>query len=138
MPIPIVLYQWNFHTSFREDLLPIRILLISECNCDVQYHPNVYNSTCDNNGQCYCQAGFFSAKCEEGTIFIILQERFVTYTFFLISECNCNVQGSIDNTCDNNGQCNCKANVINEKCDACASDFVHNFPLCTDHYNGKS
>ena len=70
--MPLVLYQWNFHTSFREDLLPILILLISECNCDVQYHPNVYNSTCDNNGQCYCQAGFFSAKCEEGTILIIL------------------------------------------------------------------
>ena len=78
--MPIVLYQWNFHTLCRED--------------------------------------------------------FCLY-FFLISECNCNV-GSIDNTCDNNGQCNCKANFMNEKCDACASDFVHNFPLCTDHYNGKS
>ena len=51
----------------------------------------------------------------------------------IISECNCNVEGSNGTTCDNNGICNCKANIMNDKCDECNVGFFP-FPAC---YTGK-
>ena len=56
---------------------------------------------------------------------------------FLISACDCNIHGSKLTTCDNNGICSCKANFMNDKCDACASGF-HHFPICHDDSVGKS
>ena len=41
----------------------------------------------------------------------------------------CNADGSIDNSCDANGQCSCNTNVVGEKCDACAEGVV-DFPSC--------
>ena len=32
-------------------------------------------------------------------------------------------------TCNDNGVCSCKANIINDKCDACNTGFF-NFPTC--------
>ena len=58
---------------------------------------------------------------------------FLTY-FFHFSACNCNTQGSYGKTCNDNGECSCKANIINDKCDACADGFF-NFPTCQGkHY----
>ena len=52
------------------------------------------------------------------------------YIIFQNLACNCNTQGSNNgNTCDNNGVCSCKANVVNDKCDACAPGYG-NFPAC--------
>ena len=45
------------------------------------------------------------------------------------SACNCNTDGSDDTTCDNSGLCSCKDNVVNDKCDECASHHF-NYPLC--------
>ena len=39
------------------------------------------------------------------------------------------MQGSDGITCDDNGRCTCKAYVINDKCDTCASG-LDNFPVC--------
>ena len=55
----------------------------------------------------------------------------------LISACDCNIYGSNVTTCDNNGICSCKANIMNDKCDACDSGF-HNFPICRDDSIGMS
>ena len=55
--------------TLKGRLFTYSIILISECNCNVQ---GSIDNTCDFNGRCYCQAGFFSNKCEEGIIFIIL------------------------------------------------------------------
>ena len=45
------------------------------------------------------------------------------------SECNCNVDGSIDASCNENGLCSCKTNIVGEKCDVCA-EGVNDFPNC--------
>lgn len=46
------------------------------------------------------------------------------------TECECNVDGSEDNTCDEEGRCNCKCNVKGEKCDECNAEY-YSFPECT-------
>ena len=46
-----------------------------------------------------------------------------------ILECNCNLEGSEDNTCDENGICKCKCNVKGDKCDECNSEY-YSFPDC--------
>ena len=48
-------------------------------------------------------------------------------------ECNCHPLGSKSQQCDENGKCNCKCNVIGDKCDDCSAEFW-NFPTC----EGKS
>ena len=48
---------------------------------------------------------------------------------FCFKGCNCDVHGSNGNTCDENGVCSCKSNVINAKCDSCEDGFF-NFPIC--------
>ena len=53
----------------------------------------------------------------------------VTYIFFIFSDCDCNAQGSYGNTCNANGECNCKANIVGNKCNACSAGF-YNFPNC--------
>ena len=51
------------------------------------------------------------------------------FTTLIISACNCNGDGSNDIACDNNGVCSCKANYMNDKCDACKPGFF-DFPAC--------
>ena len=59
--------------------------------------------------------------------------RCVTFTklelIFKISGCNCYENGSNGIACDANGVCSCKANFMNDKCDACNVGFF-NFPTC--------
>ena len=47
--------------------------------------------------------------------------------FFL--DCMCNPEGSVGNSCDQNGKCSCNANVVGDKCDQCAAGFSE-FPNC--------
>ena len=49
--------------------------------------------------------------------------------FFHFSACNCDAEGSNGITCDASGNCSCKDNIINDKCDACAAGYF-NFPTC--------
>ena len=46
-----------------------------------------------------------------------------------ISACNCNGDGSNGITCNDNGRCSCKANIINDKCNVCDAGYF-NFPTC--------
>ena len=48
---------------------------------------------------------------------------------FQFSDCNCTTEGSNGITCDDTGVCNCKANIVNDKCDECATGYF-NFPSC--------
>ena len=41
----------------------------------------------------------------------------------------CHAEGSVDNSCDDNGKCSCNNNVVGDKCDQCA-DGADNFPTC--------
>ena len=119
-------------------------LYFSACNCTIQ---GSYRHTCNDNGECSCKANVINDKCNtcadnffnfptcQGKYFlhnflIILHCINSTYLlFFHFSACNCNTQGSFDNTCNDNGKCSCKANIINDKCNTCADGF-YNFPTC--------
>ena len=47
----------------------------------------------------------------------------------LIADCGCNMDGSLTLQCNENGKCECKANITGEKCDRCANDNI-SFPIC--------
>ena len=44
-------------------------------------------------------------------------------------DCNCKITGSNSLSCDSNGVCSCKTNVIGAKCTACKSGY-YGFPNC--------
>ena len=69
---------------------------------------------------------------------LILEGRsvmlFFWYPLFLISACNCNSQGgSNGSNCNANGVCNCKTNIVGDKCTECVAGYF-NFPLCEGKY----
>ena len=46
-------------------------------------------------------------------------------------DCKCDLEGSIGNNCDYDGNCTCaNGNVIGDKCNSCADGF-YGFPQCT-------
>ena len=48
----------------------------------------------------------------------------------LFIDCACNAEGSADGTCENDsGKCNCKDNVVGNKCTECVSEY-YGFPDC--------
>ena len=73
----------------------------------------------------------------------MLKKNLGLYLLFQFSACNCNIEGvkfdgvyrsrktnELVAVCDNNnGLCDCKANITNRQCDACIAGHV-NFPTC--------
>ena len=55
------------------------------------------------------------------------------YSYFIFIACTCDEDGSVDNNCDINGKCTCKANVVGDNCDQCAGGFF-GFPTCGGTY----
>ena len=47
----------------------------------------------------------------------------------LFSDCDCNVDGSVDNFCDHLGQCVCNDHVTGVKCSVCSTGYDL-FPAC--------
>ena len=45
------------------------------------------------------------------------------------TDCGCNDQGSVNVSCNSNGMCTCKDNVIGNKCEFCITGY-HPFPDC--------
>ena len=60
---------------------------------------------------------------------ISLLSKLCKFCYFIFKACNCYVNGSNGIACDDNGVCSCKANFMNDKCDACNDGFF-NFPTC--------
>ena len=53
------------------------------------------------------------------------------YFMLLYTECNCNMEGSLKNTCESvSGQCSCKLHVIGGKCTQCEEEYF-GFPDCS-------
>ena len=50
-------------------------------------------------------------------------------SFFFNLACKCDEQGSLTELCDDDGKCDCKPNIVGEKCDACLDQF-YSFPQC--------
>ena len=54
--------------------------------------------------------------------------------FFNHLECECDEEGSVDNTCtETDGKCTCKEHIIGEKCAECEEEFF-GFPNCEGMY----
>ena len=51
----------------------------------------------------------------------------------ILQSCDCNPLGSVSLNCDDHGLCDCKENVVGDKCDQCAEEHF-NFPNCTGIY----
>ena len=88
---------------------------------------------CDNNGECKCKPGFTLAKCDE-----CLPEfegdkcEDCASTFYGYPDCKaceCNGEGSKDQTCNAEGKCTCNDNVTGDKCDSCIEGH-YMFPKC--------
>eukprot|EP00058_Branchiostoma_floridae_P024730 XP_002610220.1 hypothetical protein BRAFLDRAFT_76999 [Branchiostoma floridae] len=91
------------------------------CDCNVS---GVDGSlVCDKiGGQCACKAQVDGRQCDQcrAGYFNLTQTNPDG-----CENCSCNLAGTAggDSTCDDDGQCNCKANVINLKCDRCDYGF---------------
>ena len=48
-------------------------------------------------------------------------------TYF--AACGCSAEGSLDQSCNENGLCSCKEHVTGDKCDACVTGFL-GYPAC--------
>ena len=46
---------------------------------------------------------------------------------FLLLECECNAEGSVDLNCDAEGKCTCKENITGDKCDEVVPGY-YDFP----------
>ena len=68
--------------------------------------------------------------CEVAMLYFFICKIWTTFYLLLnFLDCNCNLAGSYGNTCDANGKCSCKANIVGNKCNTCSVGF-YNFPTC--------
>ena len=54
---------------------------------------------------------------------------------FCISACNCNPDGSLGVSCDENGRCVCRPGVLGVKCDQCGENRFNLSAGCTRKYD---
>lgn len=70
-----------------------------------------------STGSCNCRNNFTGVRCEQCNI-----------NYFRYPDCNpcdCNVAGSIQSNCTDDGQCSCKQFVTGQKCDTCIDGFMY-------------
>lgn len=64
---------------------------------------------------------------------VICNCHYILYCLYVypthFSACNCDSQGTIGLTCNEDGVCNCEHNFDGEKCNKCKDGF-YNFPVC--------
>ena len=100
-----------------------------ECEC---CEDGSVDGNCDADGKCTCKEHIAGDKCDEAApgyyefpdpkrkiLFILLFYRNFSFLWILSKvfkpaffiACECNMDGSEDNTCNDEGQCNCKCNI---------------------------
>ncbi|XP_066933957.1 laminin subunit gamma-1-like [Clytia hemisphaerica] len=88
------------------------------CNCDPvgSINPAVCNTY---GGQCNCKQNIYGRTCST-----CLPDHYNFTSGLGCRECDCNLEGSDNNSCDpNTGQCPCKSNVIGRTCNKCALNY---------------
>ena len=105
------------------------------------------NTTCSDTGKCTCKLGYAGDKCDTCDKGYFKQSDGVCkgnnrknnlhskhFMFLLCLDCNCNLTGSVDKTCDANGTCTCKNRLIGgSKCDQCIATYF-DFPNCQGNH----
>ncbi|XP_033856869.3 laminin subunit alpha-1-like [Acipenser ruthenus] len=87
-----------------------------DCSCRVN---SSYSNVCDlESGKCECRPNVTGEKCDQ-----CLPGHFGLSSGLGCQTCNCNLAGSVSDTCDDEGQCPCVPGVTGEKCDTCAHGF---------------
>ena len=100
------------------------------CDCNVEGSESLQ---CDDKGQCKCKPGFTGLKCDEclpefeGDMCENCASTFYGYPD--CKACECNGEGSKDQTCNAEGKCTCNDNVTGDKCDSCIEGH-YMFPKC--------
>jgi len=61
-------------------------------------------------------------------VILVILEKDKKHLFWILV-CDCNSQGSIGVSCDNEGKCKCKPNFTGTRCDQC-KEGLYNFPIC--------
>ncbi|XP_022106047.1 laminin subunit beta-1-like isoform X2 [Acanthaster planci] len=92
------------------------------CACDI--NGAVLQSCNDNTGVCDCHANVVGDKCNA-----CLAEHYGLYTGTGCVPCICAANYSLDNACDDTGQCNCKPGIGGLNCSQCAPGY---YQLTTD------
>ena len=108
------------------------------CECTSEY----YGDTCDkycacyltgtkncdsSDGTCNCNTGYTGLNCNECDDGYYLTMN--SNSDIICTACGCNENGIMDNTCDDNGNCNCTSTHSGSKCDSCV-EGKYPFPSC--------
>jgi coxsackievirus/adenovirus receptor len=73
---------------------------------------------CDSNGRCACLPNVVGDKCDS-----CIPDYWNVGSGRGCEQCNCDVIGSWNNTCDvKTGQCQCKPGITGRRCEMCKVD----------------
>ncbi|XP_038046618.1 laminin subunit gamma-1-like isoform X2 [Patiria miniata] len=86
------------------------------CGCDINgaITPSCHETT----GACDCHVNVMGAKCDA-----CLTEHYGLFTGTGCTPCTCDLDYSLDNACDDLGQCSCKPGIGGQSCTECAPGF---------------
>merc|ERR1712048_979151 len=111
------------------------------CQCD---QIGSLSNSCDkNDGSCFCRPGYGGRNCSQCPEFFYGKPMSVQQHPLAMDDlrccrkvdgctwCQCNPAGSKKLSCDGNGLCSCKRNVVGPKCDRCHPSIQNAlFPEC--------
>ena len=105
------------------------------CNCNPEGSEPLQ---CDENGQCKCKPGFTGLEgieCLTGFEGDQCDKCIAHfYGYPDCKACECNDEGSKDQTCDKEGKCTCNDHVDGDKCSTCNEGY-YKFPECLGKIN---
>uniref|UniRef100_A0A3B3ZMC1 Laminin EGF-like domain-containing protein n=1 Tax=Periophthalmus magnuspinnatus TaxID=409849 RepID=A0A3B3ZMC1_9GOBI len=102
---------------------PHLYLLLPECDCsgrsdECVFDMDQYRGT-GSGGRCLnCRDNTDGPHCER-----CKEDHYRSSPEDVCLPCNCNINGSVTQQCDQTGSCVCKEGVTGEKCDTCTPGF---------------
>lgn len=117
--IPSVHVSDYFLNSWQRISVPIKIIFVADCNCDVL---GTLEEVCDKDaGKCLCKEGFGGPRCDQCIPGY--------YNYPDCVPCNCSIIGSVSTVCDASGKCPCLNSFAGKQCTLCSAGY-YNYPEC--------